>query len=185
MKNKFIVTLFAYCLFSVFSGCNAQSSETKYDPNGIHWMSFEEAVKSNDEKPKRIFIDTYTEWCGWCKKMDAATFSDPAVVKYMNEHFYAVKLDAETKDTILFRDKSFTYVKEYKTNQIAIDLMQGQMSYPTYSFLDGQYQLLYNLKGYQTIEQFLPILQYFAEEQYKNNIKLEDFVSKVSSGNQK
>jgi len=59
------------------------------------------------------------------------------------------------------------------------------MSYPTYSFLDGQYQLLYNLKGYQTTEQFLPILQYFAEEQYKNNIKLEEFVSKVSSGNQK
>ena len=57
MKNKFIVTLFAYCLFSVFSGCNAQSSENKYDPNGIHWMSFEEAVKLNDQKPKRIFID--------------------------------------------------------------------------------------------------------------------------------
>ncbi|MFM7014692.1 MAG: thioredoxin family protein [Bacteroidota bacterium] len=185
MKNKIIVAFIGSCMFSLFLGCNAQSSENKYDPNGIHWMSFEEAVKKNDANPKRIFIDTYTEWCGWCKKMDASTFKDPAVIKYMNDNFYAVKLDAETKDTISFHDKKFGYVAEYKTNQIAIDLMQGQMSYPTYTFLDGQYQLIYNAKGYQTVDQFLPELHYFAEEQYKNNIKLEDYISKQTSGNQK
>jgi thioredoxin-related protein len=128
MKNKIVTVLTIYCLSFFFSGCNAQTPESKYDPNGIHWMSFEEAVKLNDAKPKRIFIDTYTEWCGWCKKMDAATFKDPAVIKYMNDNFYAVKLDAETKDTIDFHNKQFTYVADYKTNQIAIDLMQGQMS---------------------------------------------------------
>jgi hypothetical protein len=185
MKNKIVTILAVYFILSLFAGCNAQSSEGHYDPNGVHWMSFEEAVKLNDANPKRIFIDTYTGWCGWCKKMDASTFKDTAVIKYMNENFYAVKLDAETKDTINFRDKHFTYVAEYKTNQIAIDLMQGQMSYPTYSFLDGQYQLIYNLKGYQTTDQFLPTLQYFAEEMYKNNIKLDEYLSKQGTSDQK
>jgi thioredoxin-related protein len=185
MKNKIVTVLAIYCLSFFFSGCNAQSPENKYDPNGIHWMSFEEAVKMNDAKPKRIFIDTYTEWCGWCKKMDASTFKEPAVIKYMNDNFYAVKLDAETKDTIHFHDKQFTYVADYKTNQIAIDLMQGQMSYPTYTFLDGQYQLIYNLKGYQTNDQFLPTLKYFADEMYKNNIKLDEYLSKKGTSDQK
>jgi thioredoxin-related protein len=145
----------------------------------------EAAYKKASNEKKNIILIFHASWCSWCKKMDAATFKDPAVVKYMNDNFYAVKLDAETKDTINFRDKRFTYVAEYKTNQIAIDLMQGQMSYPTYSFLDGQYQLIYNLKGYQTTEQFLPTLKFFAEEMYKNNIKLDEYLSKQGTVDQK
>ncbi len=45
----------------------------------IRWISFEEAMKLNKKKPKMVFVDIYTDWCGWCKKMDAETFADPAI----------------------------------------------------------------------------------------------------------
>ena len=65
-------------------------SESKSDK--IKWYSFEEAYQLNKKKQKKIFIDVYTEWCGWCKKMDAETFANPLIAKYMSEHFYCVKL---------------------------------------------------------------------------------------------
>ncbi|HLT51685.1 MAG TPA: DUF255 domain-containing protein, partial [Arenibacter sp.] len=47
----------------------------------ITWLSWEEAVKlaETEKDPKKIFVDVYTDWCGWCKKMDKDTFQDPKV----------------------------------------------------------------------------------------------------------
>ena len=39
--------------------------------------------------PRKYFIDVYTDWCGWCKKMDKDTFQNPEVAAYMaNELLY-------------------------------------------------------------------------------------------------
>ena len=64
----------------------------------VEWMSWEEALarSESDAEPKKIFVDVYTDWCGWCKRMDATTFVDPTIVSLMDEHFYAVKLNATT-----------------------------------------------------------------------------------------
>ena len=56
----------------------------------IDWMSWDEAVTANGEAPKMLFIDLYTDWCGWCKVMDRQTFTDPKVIQYMNENFCAI-----------------------------------------------------------------------------------------------
>ncbi len=74
----------------------------------IHWYSFEEAYKLNKKKPKKIFVDVFTDWCGWCKKMDAETFTNPVISKYMAKHFYCVKLNAERKDTVIIDGVKFT-----------------------------------------------------------------------------
>src|SRR5664279_713123 len=67
----------------------------------IRWYSFEEAYTLNKKKPKKIFIDVFTDWCGWCRKMDAETFTNPTISEYMSDHFYCVKLNAERKDTVV------------------------------------------------------------------------------------
>ena len=64
----------------------------------IQWMDFEEAVSACTKQPKKIFVDVYTNWCGWCKKMDQTTFADPEVAKYMNENYYAVKFFFKAAD---------------------------------------------------------------------------------------
>ena len=61
----------------------AQEEVTWYDWN----TGFELAKKEG----KIAIIDCYTDWCGWCKKMDATTFEDPEVMKLMNESFVAIK----------------------------------------------------------------------------------------------
>ena len=38
--------------------------------NKIKWMSWEEALEKSKKTKRKIFVDIYTDWCGWCKKMD-------------------------------------------------------------------------------------------------------------------
>lgn len=86
MKKSIILAIFAMLTF----GAKAQEkTET------IKWMGFNEAIEACKKEPKMIFIDVFTDWCGWCKRMDATTFKNPVIAKYMNDKFYAVKFDAE------------------------------------------------------------------------------------------
>ena len=133
----------------------------------IKWISFEEAVKLQKENPKKIIVDVYTDWCGWCKKMDKNTYTDAEVIKQIEEHFYFVKLNAEQKEEIKYKDKVFTFKQEYKANELAVSLLNGQMSYPSTVFLDEDMNLLTVVPGYLTPKDMNPILKYFGENIYK------------------
>ena len=98
------IALFAAVLFVLPAKSQSQAAPST---DKIKWMDFEEAVAMNQKKPKKIFIDMYTDWCGWCKKMDASTFVNPVIVKYMNDNFYAVKFNAERKDAVNFNGTSY------------------------------------------------------------------------------
>ena len=95
MKKTHLILL---TILSIFTTLNLNAQTTTKDK--INWMSFEEAIKLNETKPKKIFIDVFTDWCGWCTKMDQTTFVDKDVVAYMNENFYAVKFNAEQTEPI-------------------------------------------------------------------------------------
>jgi len=114
----------------------------------IEWMKFEEAVKANDFSPKMLFVDVYTDWCGWCKKMDKDTFTDPKVINYINANFYAVKLNAEeTKRTFNFMGK------EYNEAQMAAAMRVR--SYPNFVIIDSTLQNITQMPGYREPVPFL------------------------------
>jgi len=152
-------------LFLVFSGLNVQAQD-------INWISWEEAVElsKTDAKPKKIFVDVYTDWCGWCKKMDQNTFQNPEVSKYMQDDFYMVKMDAEGKEPIVYQGKTFKYVPSGRRgyHELAAALLQGKMSYPTVVFLDESLNMLSPVPGYQQVEPFMQIAKYFGENIYKD-----------------
>jgi len=149
------------------------------DQAKIKWYSIEEAAKLTKKKKKKIFVDLYTDWCGWCKKMDSNTFTDPVIVEYMNENFYPVKLDAETSDTITINGQQFINPKpgtRRSSHQLAIALLNGKMSYPSFAFLDDEVKLITVLPGYNPPEKLEPVLHYIAEGAYKKE-SYQDFFS--------
>lgn len=117
----------------------------------IEWMKFEEAVEANEFQKKMLFVDVYTDWCGWCKKMDKETFTDPKVIEYINANFYAVKLNAEdTKRTFNFMGK------EYNEAQMAAAMRVR--SYPNFVIIDPTLQNITQMPGYREPVPFLETL---------------------------
>lgn len=129
----------------------------------VNWMTWEQAIEANKTHKKKIFIDLYTDWCGWCKVMDRNVFSDSAVAAYMNEHFYCVKFNAESKNDIKYQNVVFKYKAENKAHELAISLLNGEMSYPSLVFLNEKEQRLTVIKGYQEKDVFLKNLKIVAE----------------------
>jgi uncharacterized protein YyaL (SSP411 family) len=115
----------------------------------IQWMTFEDAVKMNENHPKPFFIDIYTDWCGWCKKMDATTFKEEKVIEYLSD-FYCVKLNAEQRDTISFLGKNYVFKPNGSRgfHEFAATLLDGNLSYPSFVVLAPNLSRLDILKGY-------------------------------------
>lgn len=172
MKNIIRSQIIILILLVVVSAAKAQEKK-----DIIHWYSFPEAYQLNKKKPKKVFIDVYTDWCGWCKKMDKETFQDPEIAKYMQKNFYCVKLNAETKDTIVIDTVKFVNSNPKGrggNNRLAVELLMGKMSYPSYVFLNEQSQRLTVVPGFMNAESFAPVLHYFGEDAYKDT-KWDDY----------
>jgi thioredoxin-related protein len=179
--NRFLIFL----LFSLFvMESFTYSFQSGEPPDKIHWLSFQEAVEMNKKNPKKIFIDVYTDWCGWCKKMDATTFANPVIVKDMNKYFYAVKLNAEMKDTVVFSNVTFINSNPVKgPHQLAISLLKGQMGYPTTVYMNEKFIWLNPgpleeagpFPGYRSAEELEGILVFLGENHYQTE-KYNDFL---------
>lgn len=176
--NKLRIALSAFTLLLVLNTTRASENDTK-----INWVSMEEAVALSEENPKKIFVDIYTDWCGWCKRMDANTFSHPDIASYINENFYAVKLNAEQSEPIVFRGTE--YINENpdgrrSSHNFAIALLQGKMSYPSVAFFDEELNLITAIPGYREPKDFEPILVFFSEDVFMTQPNLEEFINGFS-----
>jgi thioredoxin-related protein len=135
----------------------------------VQWMTFEEAVQKSKTEKRKIFIDVYTDWCGWCKVMDKKTFNDPAVAKILNEKFYPVKFNAEQKEDVVFNGNTFKFIPSGASgvHQLAAALLNNQLSYPTVVFLDEGFNMIQPLPGYREAPEFHKIVQFIGEDFYK------------------
>ena len=156
MKTYLALIILNVVLFKGYA-----SDSIAVDNTSIKWVTIEEALANHEKSQKSIFIDMYTDWCGWCKVMDKKTFTDPKVIEYFNKNFVAVKFNAEQKETIEFRDQSYEYVAAGRggINKLAYVLMGGQASYPSFVLLDAKLNKLGMIAGYKTPEPFLQDLE--------------------------
>ena len=173
MRNKFLpfLTFLVILFMSESAWPQTEGKDRNASKQGkVKWYSFEEAYKLNKKKPRKIFIDVFTDWCGWCKKMDAETFTHPVIVKYMNKTFYCVKFDAERKDTIIIDGVTFVNPNpngRRTSHQLAVELLKGKMSYPSYVFLNEKSQWLTVIPGYQQAKDFESVIHYFGDDAYQ------------------
>lgn len=136
----------------------------------VRWYTWEEAVEASKAEPRKIFVDIYTDWCGWCKVMDEKTFQHPTIAKMLNEDYYAVKLDAEMREDIVFKDYRFKYIPNGRRgyHQLAYELLNGRLSYPSIVVLDESFDRILVAPGYQKPEDFKYVLSFAAGNHYQS-----------------
>ncbi|MDR3184073.1 MAG: DUF255 domain-containing protein [Prevotellaceae bacterium] len=169
--NKTLITTAAVVFFGVLASPEATAGDpgasVTPESTTVKWVTIDEAEKLTAKEPRKFFIDVYTDWCGWCKRMDANTFQVEDVAAYLNAYFYPIKLNAEGKNPITLGGRTYKFRPEYRSHELALNILSGQMSYPTIAYMDEKMQLITVVPGYQTPENLRPILVYIAQDYYK------------------
>lgn len=176
MINKVLALVTLTVLSTSFSSFKTVEMPTAK----VKWYTWEEAVEASKTEKRKIFVDVYTDWCGWCKEMDRTTFSHPDIAKLLNNDFYAVKLNAEQKENIIFSGHTFKFVSQGRRgyHELAYELLNGRMSYPTVVVLDENFARILIAPGYQKADAFENVLEFAAEGHYKTKT-WQDFIKEA------
>jgi len=149
----------------------------------VNWFSFEDALMLNAERAayglptKKIFVDVYTDWCGWCKRMDVTTFAHPVIAEKLNRDWIPVKLNAERTDTVVINGQMFVNENpraSRSSHQLAQVLLNGNMGYPSYALIDETGRPIQVVQGYHPPAQFEALLDFFSSNAYRT-VDWEEF----------
>lgn len=132
----------------------------------IDWIGFEELEDSLKVETKPVVIYFYTDWCVYCKKMDRNAFRNQEVVSSLNQDFYAVKMNAETTETIEFEGQLFNNEQARNQrrgiHQIPL-LLAGRenkpMTFPVVMVLDKDFRIKIKSHEYLTSEKMKTLIK--------------------------
>lgn len=127
---------------------------------GVDWLPFEEAVEKAQLEGKKIMIDVFAPWCGYCRRMHVETYADDQIQDYLSERFIATRVNADSSDD--------TYNLHGQTlTGIELGYHLGARGFPTTVFLSDEAQYLAPLPGFVAGADFLKVLRYIGTDAYE------------------
>jgi uncharacterized protein YyaL (SSP411 family) len=135
------------CLF-VLIGFNLQAQD-------LRWYQWNEGYPLAKKEGKIILVDAYTDWCGWCKKMDRDTYSNPGIIQTLNKDFIAIKFNPELRDSVYWVDST-----SYSATDFFNQLTRGERTgFPTTYFINPIKRSLFIDPGYHDAATFSGVLK--------------------------
>ena len=133
----------------------------------IHNKTWNDIKKQAKKEKKYIFVDCFTTWCGPCKYMSRAIFTNDSVGKFMNENFlsYKAQIDSSTKDNDEIKNSYADFALINKEYDIQV--------YPTFLFFAPNGNLVHKFTGSMPVQEFITAVKKSLnpETQYYNLIK--------------
>jgi len=133
-------------------------AQSKDSSPAIRWNSFDAGLENAKASHKKVLVDVYTEWCGWCARMDTEIYTNPGIKDYLSKNFVIIKLNAEGTGKIHYKGQ------EYSPGQLAAAF--GVNGYPATLFLRDDSEPITLFPGYAEAPMFLLVLSFIAEDQY-------------------
>jgi thioredoxin-related protein len=152
------IALLAFGLLASLVTARVTMAHPDPDTEKVEWKTLPEALDLAPKTSKKIVLDVYTDWCGWCKRMDRDTYGDSGVAAYMREHYVASKMNPEKEGTIQYDGKAYS--------QREFGQALGVNGYPATAVFNEKNELLTVIPGYIKPAEFIRILKYFGDDAY-------------------
>ncbi len=136
-------------------------------PLAINWLPLTEALRLNEENPKGIFLTFYTKTNAASSVMLANAFSHNTVAEFLEKHFYCVRIDAQTSDTLKWNKLYYNDHKAGNYHELAETMMKGKMEFPSIFYFDATNRLILSENSYLSPEAFFILTNYVVSEAYK------------------
>ena len=166
MRRALLPALCALAMTLSFHPANARE--------GPVWRSWDAGLREAGTLRRPVLVDVYTEWCGWCRRMDRDVYARADIQDYLARKFVTVKLDAESGDAARYEGRAYT------SRTLAARF--GVTGYPTTLFLSANGAHLGNVPGYSPPEDFLLLLRFIGDGHADRGEKYEDFLRTARAG---
>jgi thioredoxin-related protein len=138
---------------------------------GVVWRSWDRGLAEAKVSGRPVLVDVYTDWCGWCRRMDADVYARPEIRDYLARYFVTVKLDAEGSDPASFEGKAF--------NSRSLASRLGVSGYPVTIFLRSAGDHPVSVPGYVDAERFMLVLRYVNEGHLEAGVPFQEFMTRA------
>jgi len=135
---------------------------------GPRWLEWNAGLKQAAASHRPVLVDVYTDWCGWCKRMDRDVYARPEIRDLLAQRFVTVKLDAESSDPATYEGR--------EQNGRALAARFRVSGYPTTVFLRENGEHMVNVPGYVPADRFILLLRYIGDGHLERGESFEAFV---------
>lgn len=113
----------------------------------VAWQDYEAAQKLGEGQSRKFLLYFYTDWCGYCRKLEKETFTDKAVADYINANFIPVRINSEKMPKVAGR--------------------YGVSGVPDLRFVSPKGEDIARWPGYIEAPKLLPMLKYIHTDSYQ------------------
>jgi len=137
------------------------------------WRGWNDGLQHAQSTQKPVIVDVYTDWCGWCRRMERDVYGKAEVAEYLRKRFVTIKLNAEASAPATYEGR--------KTTSQGIAQRFRVSGYPTTVFLRANGEHMANVPGYVPADKFLLLLRYVAEGHADRNVPFTEFEKSVKA----
>lgn len=166
--------LAAHLLASDAQAQNSATQALEANPNVAWHDTVEEALEAAEASGKKVIVDIFAPWCGWCARLQSEVYGSEEVQRAVAEHFEMVRLNGEVADDIVA-------FKQYTLSSQMLAQALGASGYPTTVFLTSEGDYVTKLPGFSAPPDFLDVLGFIASDAYLTQ-KFEDYVASEGAG---
>jgi thioredoxin-related protein len=138
----------------------------------VAWKPFEKGIQDASAKRKYGFVSVYTDWCGYCKKLDRETLRAKNVVAELDKHFVSMKLNAESEESITWKGK--------KMSKRELAALWGVEGFPTMLFLNSKGEIIGSFPSYAEADLMIKLLTYISSGARERKVSFEDYLKEPS-----